>query len=131
MHLFLHLILFKILVVRLVVVVADTDSCLHVEVDEVNLVDELADLLALSFNLTLDTRLPDLCLFPRILEMVRVEVSEACLLCDLAHGVLGVGERLGLPGEFRLVPVALRAICLLQEGQTVVLNVDCRSHGAR
>ena len=80
-------------------VVADTDCCLHVEVDEVDNVDELADLLALSLDLTLDTRLPDLCLFPCILEMVRVEVAEACLLCDLAHGVLGVSERLGLSGE--------------------------------
>ena len=66
-------------------VVGYADRCLHVEVDKVHNIDKFAYFLPFSLNLTLDSWLPDFCLFPRILEVVRVEVPEARLLCYGAH----------------------------------------------
>ena len=94
MYFLLHFILFKVLIVRLRVIVRDPDRRLHVQINEIHLVYELVDLLAFFLNLVLNERFPNPRLFLRILEVIRIQVSKASFLCDFPHVVVRVGEGL-------------------------------------
>ena len=85
--------LLKVLIKCLLVIVADANSSLYVDLSEVGHVSKLLSLMPLFLKFAIDLGLQSCHIFLATFEMISKEVSEPGFLGDSSHVVGGVGER--------------------------------------